>query len=285
MAKRSFDRSTPAESSIIDMHTGKPVSVEAVPIICERIRHYRELLGYEQKTLANKVGITANAICNWERGRSRPDVNLLPDICKALNITLYQLFDIQDPTVKYTAGEEKLIEDYRKLTPTHQYAVTTLTQNLIQAQEDKPCDLEKLVFFDHALAAGIDDWTDMDDIGEPIYVHQDSLTERADYVFTVNGDSMEPEYGNGCMVLVKRIDSKYDMQPGEVGAFMVDSANYIKVYQTDGLHSYNTAYPVMPFDQYDNVYLIGKVIGILYEDDIATEKEIKRYKKLHPEER
>ena len=82
MAKRSFDRSTPTESSIIDMHTGRPVSVEAVPIICERIRHYRELLGYEQKTLAAKVGITANAICNWERGRSRPDVNLLPDILK-----------------------------------------------------------------------------------------------------------------------------------------------------------------------------------------------------------
>ena len=106
MPKRVFDRSTSYESRVIDMHTGKPVPAETKPMICDRIRHYREKLGMEQKALATMVGVTANAVSNWERGRARPDVNLLPDICEALQITLYQLYGLDDPSVKYTAVEE-----------------------------------------------------------------------------------------------------------------------------------------------------------------------------------
>ena len=61
MPKRVFDRSTSYESCVIDMHTGKPVPAETKPMICDRIRHYREELGMEQKALATMVGVTANA--------------------------------------------------------------------------------------------------------------------------------------------------------------------------------------------------------------------------------
>ena len=98
MPKRVLDRSTSYESCVIDMHTGKPVPAETNPMICDRIRHYREGLGVEQKALAAMVGVTANAVSNWERGRARPDVNLLPDICEALQITLYQLYGLDLPS-------------------------------------------------------------------------------------------------------------------------------------------------------------------------------------------
>ena len=32
----------------------------------------------EQKALAKAIGVTGNAISNWENGRARPDVNLIP---------------------------------------------------------------------------------------------------------------------------------------------------------------------------------------------------------------
>ena len=48
MSKRVFDRSTSYESRVIDMHTGKPVPAETKPMICDRIRHYREELGIEE---------------------------------------------------------------------------------------------------------------------------------------------------------------------------------------------------------------------------------------------
>nr|DAK66918.1 MAG TPA: Repressor protein CI [Bacteriophage sp.] len=281
MPKRVFDRSTSYESRVIDMHTGKPVPAETKPMICDRIRHYREKLGMEQKALATMVGVTANAVSNWERGRARPDVNLLPDICEALQITLYQLYGLDDPSVKYTAVED-IIENYRQLTPGHQYALRAMAQNLLQVQQAEGCrEIHKLTRFEHQLAAGIGNPNEFEDSGTPIYVYDDSLTCRADCVFTVNGDSMEPDYPDGCMVLVKRISDSGELTPGDIGAFMIDNETYIKEYREDGLHSLNPAYPVMRFSDFEHVYLIGRIIGVFSPESIATEADVKKYLQLH----
>ena len=282
MPKRVFDRSTSYESRVIDMHTGKPVPAETKPMICDRIRHYREKLGMEQKALATMVGVTANAVSNWERGRARPDVNLLPNICEALQITLYQLYGLDDPSVKHTAVEDTFIENYRQLTPGHQYALRAMAQNLLQVQQAEGCrEIHKLTRFEHQLAAGIGDPNEFEDSGTPIYVYDDSLTCRADCVFTVNGDSMEPDYPDGCMVLVKRISDSGELTPGDIGAFMIDNETYIKEYREDGLHSLNPAYPVMRFSDFEHVYLIGRIIGVFSPESIATEADVKKYLQLH----
>ena len=282
MPKRVFDRSTSYESRVIDMHTGKPVPAETKPMICDRIRHYREKLGMEQKALAAMVGVTANAVSNWERGRARPDVNLLPDICEALQITLYQLYGLDDPSVKYTTVEDAFMENYRQLTPGHQYAVRAMAQNLLQVQqaEARPKN-HKLTRFEHQLAAGIGDPNEFEDSGTPIYVYDDSLTCRADCVFTVNGDSMEPDYPDGCMVLVKRISDSGELTPGDIGVFMIDNETYIKEYREDGLHSLNPKYDVMHFSDEESVYLIGRVMGVLNPENVATETDVKRCLAIH----
>ena len=283
MPKRVFERSTTPKRNVIDMHTGKPVPAETKPMICDRIRHYREELGMEQKALAAMVGVTANAVSNWERGRARPDVNLLPDICEALQITLYQLYGLDDPSVKYTAVEDTFIENYRQLTPGHQYALRAMAQNLLQVQQaEARRKIHMLTRFEHQLAAGIGDPDEFEDSGTPIYVYDDSLTCRADCVFTVNGDSMEPDYPDGCMVLVKRISDSGELTPGDIGAFMIDNETYIKEYQPAGLHSLNPAYSVMCFSEFEHVYLIGRVIGVLNDEDIACEEDVEHYRELHP---
>lgn len=284
MPRRTFDRSTSSESNVIDMNTRKPAAKNMMPVICERIRFYRKRMGMEQKTLARMVGVTANAVCNWESGCYRPDVNLLPDICEALQITLYQLYDLKDPSIRYTAAEELFMDDYRQLTPGNRYAVSSLTRTLLKVQQvERNREIRRLTLFEHQLAAGVGDPNEFEDSGVPIYVYDDSLTRRADCVFIVSGDSMEPDYPNGCMVLVKRISDSGDLAPGDIGAFMIGNETYIKEYQLDGLYSRNPAYPVMCFSEYESVYLIGHVIGILNKEDVAREEDVERYVELHPE--
>lgn len=284
MPRRTFDRSTSSESNVIDMNTRKPAAKNMMPVICERIRFYRKQMDMEQKTLARMVGVTANAVCNWESGCYRPDVNLLPDICEALQITLYQLYDMKDPSIRYTAAEEMFMDDYRQLTPGNRYAVSSLTWTLLKVQQvERNREIRRLTLFEHQLAAGVGDPNEFEDSGVPIYVYDDSLTRRADCVFIVNGDSMEPDYPNGCMVLVKRISDSGDLAPGDIGAFMIGNETYIKEYQMDGLYSRNPAYPVMCFSEYESVYLIGHVISILNKEDVAREEDVERYVELHPE--
>ena len=120
----------------------------------------------------------------------------------------------------------------------------------------------------------------MDDDGEPIYLYSTELINKADYVFSVNGESMEPVYNNGDMVLVEKCT---EIKYGEVGAFLIGNEAYIKECQKDGLHSYNEKYSTMHFNADDNVSLIGRVIGVISAEDIAAQKDIKAYQLANDE--
>ena len=120
-------------------------------------------------------------------------------------------------------------------------------------------------------------------MGEPFYVYADQRTRCADFIFPVNGDSMTPYYPDGCEVLVKKTTDR--LQPDEVGVFMYADKIYLKIYQPDGLYSYNPRYKPLIFSEFEDVYLIGKALGVLEKDNIPREKDVERYKALHPEER
>ena len=284
MPRRSIERPAKGSGNVIDMKTGKAVERPALPVLCERIRFYRERAGMEQKTLARLIGVTGNAISNWENGRGRPDINLLPDICRALNVTMYDLFDMEDPGIRYSAGEQIFLDQYKQLSPGHRMAVDQMVDTLLKVQiaESVPL-IRRLTFYQKSLAAGVGDPSEIDDEGQPIFLYASREVDRADCVFTVNGDSMEPEYHNGDMVLVSRIPDAPDLQLGEVGAFIVGNETYIKVYREEGLESLNPKYPIMHFHDAESVYLIGRVTGILDPKQVASAQDVDKFQMLHPE--
>ena len=283
MPRRTFDRSTSDTGSFIDMKTQKPVKRTALPIICERIRRCRERAGMEQKELARQLGITGNSVSNWENGRSRPDINLIPKLCELLHVTLYELFDMTDPNVRLTTGEQLHIDAYRQLSKGHRFAVDALTDSLLTVQRTDQCPrIRQLPLFDRKLAAGIGDPTEFEESSSPIFLYADQIDRRADCVFGVNGDSMEPEYHNGDLVLVERIPDGADLAEGETGAFIIGNETYIKNLGKDGLHSLNPDYKTILFHDTEAVYLIGRVLGRLQPDkDVAHPQDAERYMAIH----
>ena len=272
----------PADSTVMIANTGAMAKKKDIPVICQRIRHFREKKGMEQKALAANLGIHPNAVSNWEGGRARPDIALLPGICKELGITFYELFDIPEPDGKLCGDEARILEKYRRLSLSHRYVTECNMDKLLEIQEIRECpDLVVLTEYSKQLAAGFDPGEEFDDKGEPIYLHRSRDTEKADCVFTVNGDSMEPEFHDGDKVLVQRFPQCGDFTEGEVGAFITRNETYIKEYQTDGLHSYNPKYKPMHFTEDESVFAIGKVVARLEPEDIADFEECVLYDKLH----
>ena len=131
------------------------------------------------------------------------------------------------------------------------------------------------------LAAGYDTGAEFDDTGEPMFLYSNPLIRRADYVFPVSGDSMEPEYHDGDLVLVQKYPGCPELRYGEVGAFIVGNCTYIKIFEEDGLHSFNEKYDTMRFSEDESVYTIGRVLGILDPAEIASEEDIERFMAVH----
>lgn len=68
-----------------------------------------------QMQLAEKLGITDRAVSKWENGRSMPDVALIPELCRLLNITINDLFNGEVTDMEnYNAKTEKLLLDMAK---------------------------------------------------------------------------------------------------------------------------------------------------------------------------
>lgn len=88
----------------------------------------------EQKEIAEEIGVTSNAISNWKNGRTRPDFSVVPKLCEALGITLYELYGIDDKRDNYTDKEKSMIGRYRSLSHPHQIAMDNLLTSLEAAE-------------------------------------------------------------------------------------------------------------------------------------------------------
>ncbi len=278
MARRKIDLSVPTVPTVVNVSTGAAVEASHIPLLCERIRFYREKSGMDQKSFAGRVGVTANAASNWERGRSRPDVNLLPAICRALNVTLYDLYGEAAPFDPLSERERKLIDCYRALSPENRYVAdrTVEALGLAQAAGSRP-KIRQLLYFERSLAAGFGDPTEFEQEAAPIYLYASPEVDRADYVFSVSGDSMEPDFHTGDLALVRKLSPASALRYGEIGAFIVGNETYIKEYREDGLHSLNRKYGVLHFSEDQAVYLIGRVLGTASPESLVSEEDLRTF--------
>ena len=86
---------------------------------------------YSQKDLAEMLFVTEGAVSKWERGVSYPDITLISDICRVLDISEHELITASTDTdtrkMKHEARKFRVIRSTWFWVPTISYAVALLT--------------------------------------------------------------------------------------------------------------------------------------------------------------
>lgn len=57
----------------------------------ERIKYHRKRLGLTQEQLADRLGVSAQAVSKWENNQSCPDISILPEIADLFGISIDEL--------------------------------------------------------------------------------------------------------------------------------------------------------------------------------------------------
>ena len=251
------------------------------------LREYRLKAHLEQEQVGKACGVTGNAISNWERDVARPDASLVPTLCNLLNIPLYDFFGMENPN-PYSSDEKALVADYRYMTDPNKRQLRSIVSAIIDSQEETRRENYRknfchLVGHDAGLAAGFGGPLDEEPEAYPVFVRISREACRSDDVFPVNGQSMEPDYPDGSMVFVERVDAS-DLEYGDIIACIVAGTPYVKIYEKDGLHSINPKYSVIEVTDDDNMRLIGRVVGLVDPDDMASEAETRELMEVFADE-
>ncbi len=240
----------------------------------EIIRSRRREKGLSQEELGARVSVRKNAVGAWESGRSRPDLSSVPVICEMLDLSLEEFFGTSVIQESGNNVPEEFAERYAALTDYHRQIVLKQMDTLLEMQKPFAAGKRKMIqlFRNDLSACAGPSYMIGDTTGEKVWIEETPLTVQADELIRVSGDSMEPKFHDGDQVLVRHCAA---IRPGEIGIFTNGDSGYIKVYQHDGLHSLNPAYPTMFFNEGDEVRCVGKVLGIAGSELFARRNEIR----------
>lgn len=107
-----------------------------------RIAELRKEKGMTQEALANKLGVSNQAVSKWEANQSCPDIQLLPVIADLFEISLDSLFGREEKTVVTENNTQNLPwEDDGKLR-----AVIYVGHSLIGKEE---CEIAEKITFEY----------------------------------------------------------------------------------------------------------------------------------------
>ncbi len=80
--------------------------------IGNRISRLRKENGMSQEALAEKIGVSSQAVSKWENDQSCPDISVLPQLAKLLDITVDELLTGNSNEVRMMPkGQRKSLEE------------------------------------------------------------------------------------------------------------------------------------------------------------------------------
>ena len=126
--------------------------------IGNQIKQFRIRRGATQEELAERLGVTAQAVSKWERGAATPDIALLPEISAYFGVTIDELFALSDETRMERI--QNMLWDVRFL---NQVDVDSATEFLLEKAAKEPkngrphelmADMENHIAREHHFRAG-----------------------------------------------------------------------------------------------------------------------------------
>ena len=223
--------------------------------------------GIDRNKLCSDLGLKYTTVRDWLKGITYPRIGKIELLADYFGINKSDLIEDKNQEIKElkiptSPLVQKITEKVVKLTTPRKQKVLRYADEQLNEQSNKVITLEEHLFeykVDEKLSAGAGFSYFNDGNFDTVFYDKDLDHDFASWVF---GDSMEPKYKNGEVVLIKETGFDYD---GAVYAIDWDGQTYIKkVYREDNglrLVSLNSKYKdkFAPYDE--DPRIIGKIVG------------------------
>lgn len=241
----------------------------------ERLTALRKENGYTTRNeFADRLKIPSTTLRNYETDAREPGHTFLKQISEMFNVSVDYLLCLTDDKEKVSSyqlksSEYEHIKKYRILDDYGHEAVDAILNiecKRCQLNEDQTIytvskaqsNLRTLQYFRRIASAGTGQVVFEDMPAERIEIPDIPEYSCVSYAIGVNGDSMEPLYYDGDILL---IETTLQIEVGEIGIFIVDGEAFVKQLGEGKLISLNAKYKDIPLTEYSNC--MGRVVGKL----------------------
>lgn len=246
--------------------------------LINKLKEGRINKGFKQSDVTKFTGIKNTTLSNYENGVTEPDIDTFLQLCELYELDYASILaeayglNVQGTDFDIKPSEIEHIKKYRSLDAHGQETVsyildkeTIRVQQINNAYKDGHSVIEFptyfMTYYHNLASAGTGEYIFEDLPTDTIEVPANELSEKADFVIGVNGDSMEPTFHDGEKVYVEKMQV---LEIGDIGIFMINNQCFIKEVGEDGLISHNPKYDIISGDE--NIECIGKVIGKVTEE-------------------
>ncbi len=254
----------------------------------DRIKQIKSEKKITNDQLSDMTGIPLGTLSKILAGISdSPKLSNIVAICAALECSVdYILTGIPENTNNYTLEEREMtmIENYRRLDAHSRELVAMVIskeaeRGVSSEREERGLGIirggaasrgkamknavglsrRSISLYDLPVSAGTGVYlTDTESV--TINIPDNPDTSGADFALRIKGDSMEPKYRDGDVLLVEECDA---VEYGELGIFILDGDGYFKKFGGDRLISLNEKYAPILLKSFENVACCGRVVGKL----------------------
>ena len=207
----------------------------------EYINRRRKELGMTVDELVERSGLPKGTVSKITAGiNANPKLTTIEAICRALMISVDDAMGLAPAASIFSLGEIEHINKYRSLDKHGK----TVMDSILDIEYERCNPTLKFItrpYYSVSVSAGN---------GNPL----------DDYVVRVNGNSMNPTFKDGDLVLVEK-NARVD--EGDIGIFVLNGESFIKKQGVDELISLNPEYLPIPYGQGDSILCCGKVISKL----------------------
>lgn len=221
--------------------------------------------GVKITPLVAECGGAKGSISNWKKGAS-PNSDIVVNLAVRLNVPTDMLLLGNDQQISSDLSEDEreLLKYYKQMPEKEKIRLVSRAEAIADIySEVVPEPATTMLVIKHSMykvSAGTGERLSDSDDWDKIEIPDTPEARRADFCLTIYGNSMEPVYYDGDIVLVKQQNA---VERGQIGIFVIEGCGYIKKFGGDRLISLNDQYDDIMFADYDpdDIRCSGLVIG------------------------
>ena len=237
----------------------------------QRTKAVKARRGMTTEELSRKSGVPQSTLNKILTGViEEPKLSVAQAIAQALGCPLGLLLDgTRDFTDTMSEEEMELVRKFRRLDGGSRDLLEMVVERELKREESAAYTVPEveeveevkmltLPLYVLPASAGRGSFLDENEYYETIDVRATRVSLGADYAVKVQGNSMEPMFDDGDILLVRR---QQNVEVGDLGIFVGDGEGYFKRYIGRYLHSFNPAYADILIANFSEFRCCGKVIG------------------------